>query len=122
MAEDKFISIEAYVDAINRAKIVVNTQTYVERPQIKARVHEVLSCGGFLLEQDNEESREFLDGTGVALFSDIPDLIAKADYYLAHDAERERIARATHEWYSARHSPDLALQQIIAACSAGPAG
>lgn len=121
MAEDKFMSLESYVDAINRAKIVVNTQTYLHRPQIKGRVREVLSCAGFLLEQDNEESRAFLDGSDVVFFSDIPDLIAKVEHYLAHDAERDRIARATHDWYIARYTPDLALQQVVAACFASAA-
>lgn len=122
MAEDKYVSIEAYVDAINRTKIIVNTQTYLHRQQIKGRVREVLSCGGFLLEQDNPESREFLEGSGVIFFSDMPDLIAKIDYYLAHDAERERIARATHDWYRARYTPDLTLQHIITACFDRPVG
>ena len=122
MAEDKFLSLEGYVDAINRTKIIVNTQTYLHRPQIKGRVREVLSCGGFLLEQDNVESREFLAGSGVTFFTDIPDLIAKIDHYLAQDAERDRIARATHEWYRARHTPDQALQRVIDACFERPAG
>lgn len=115
-AEDTFVPIEAYVDAIHRTKVIVNTQTYLDRPQIKGRVREVLSCGGFLLEQDNAESRQFLEGSGVVFFSDIPDLIAKIEYYLAHDDERDRIARATHDWYGARYTPDLALQKIITAC------
>lgn len=116
MTEDKFITIEDYVDAINRTKIIVNTQTYLERPQIKGRVREVLSCGGFLLEQDNSESREFLADSGVIFFSDLADLVAKIEHYLAHDGERARIARETYDWYQARYTPDIALANIIAAC------
>ena len=85
----------------------------MQRIQLKARVREVLSCGAFLLEQDTEESRRFLEGSGVVLFDGYPDLFAKIDHYLAHDEERERIARRAHEWYRARYSPDRAMQQII---------
>lgn len=109
---DTYISIEDYVAAINRAKIVVNTQT-AGRYQLKGRVREVLSCGGFLLEQDNSESREFLAGSGVVMFAGRDDLFPAIDAYLADDAARERIARAARAWYLERYTPDLVMQQII---------
>ena len=119
MPWDKFVTAEEYVDAINRARIVVNTQTARERVQVKGRVREVLSCGGFLLEQDNPESREFLEGSGVAFFSGIEGLQAAIDTYLAQDTERERLARAAHDWYRARYTPDLAMQRILEAVGLG---
>lgn len=112
-ASDQFLTLEQYIQGLNQTRIVVNTQTFMERIQLKARVREVLSCGAFLLEQDNEESRRFLEGSGVVLFGSYPDLFAKIDYYLAHDEERESLARQAHEWYRARYSPDRAMQQVV---------
>jgi hypothetical protein len=113
MPWDKMLTVENYVEAINCAKIVVNTQTAPQRVQVKGRVREVLSCGGFLLEQDNAESREFLAGSDVVFFSGLDALFSSIDVYLANDAERDRIARSTHEWYRSCYTPDLAMQRII---------
>jgi hypothetical protein len=117
MPGEKHLSLTDYVAAINGAKITVNTQTVPERVQLKGRVREVLSCGGFLLEEDNSESREFLEGSGAAFFDGTPDLFAKIDAYLADEPRREEVARTAYEWYRARYTPDLAMQQIIDAIS-----
>lgn len=123
MPEDRFVSLEDYAAAIRRARIVVNTQTWPgARVQVKGRVREVLSCGSFLLEQDNPESREFLEGSNVVLFRDRTDLMPQIDRFLAHPDEREAVARAAHGWYRARHSPDLAMQAIIDGCGVGRGG
>lgn len=113
MPTDKFLAAEDYVEAINRAKIVVNTQTAPQRVQVKGRVREVLSCGGFLLEQDNPESRAFLDGSGVRLFGGVDQLFELIDTYLRDQSDREQIAHASHLWYKARYTPDILMQSIL---------
>lgn len=113
MPGEKHLSLTEYVEAINAAKITINTQTVPERVQVKARVREVLSCGGFLLEEDNSESREFLEDSGVAFFDGTPDLFAKIDAYLADEPRRQEAARTAYEWYRARYTPDLMMQKII---------
>ncbi len=58
------------------------------------RVYDVLACGGFLLTSYNpglEDEFEF--DQELVVFHTRDELIAKADYYLNHDDERQQIAR-----------------------------
>lgn len=99
------ISTTQYVECMNQTKIFVNTQTYKWRIQLKGKIREALSCGIFILEEDNEETRAYVpDGKGVVYFKNQIDLCQKIDYYLAHDKEREEIALAGYEWFHNNHS------------------
>ncbi|MDP1682792.1 MAG: glycosyltransferase, partial [Burkholderiales bacterium] len=105
-ADKSYIGIDDYVSKLNATKIFVNTQTYPEnRVQLKGKVREALSCGTFLLENENPESRHYLRDTPTIFFSAIQDLYEKIDYYLAHEDEREAIAQTGHDWYLENHSP-----------------
>lgn len=115
MAGDTFLPREDYVHALNTARIVVNTQTVPERDQIKGRIKEALSCGAFLLEQDAPNARWFLEGSGVVLFADAPDAIAKIRHYLDRPEERARIAAASRDWLLARHSPRAYVDAVMGA-------
>ena len=115
MPEDTFLSFDDYVLAINQTKIIVNTQTREERDQIKGRIKEVLSCGGFLIDQATPNTRRYFADAPVPLFSDLDDLFAKIDYYLDHDDERDAIAQASHDWMVARHSPQGFVRAVLGA-------
>lgn len=105
-ADKSYIGIDDYVHKVNATKIFVNTQTYPQnRVQLKGKVREALSCGTFLLENENPESRHYLKDTPVVFFDAIQDLYQKIDYYLEHEAEREAIAQQAHDWYVENHSP-----------------
>jgi spore maturation protein CgeB len=64
-------------------------------PQIKGRNFEIPGCGGFLLTSyaDNLEDY-YSSGQEVVCFDSVSDLISKAKYFLAHEDERCRIAKA----------------------------
>ncbi|MDE2439368.1 MAG: glycosyltransferase, partial [Patescibacteria group bacterium] len=68
------------------------------REQIKGRNFEIPGCGGFLLTADADNLKDYYeDGKEIVVFKDVPDLIEKARYYLTHESERARIARAGYE-------------------------
>jgi len=63
--------------------------------QIKGRNFEVPGCGGFLLTGRAENLEDYYaDGKEVVIFGNDAELIEKARYYLAHEAERAAIAEA----------------------------
>ena len=63
--------------------------------QVRLRDFEVPMSGGFYLVEYMEELKEFYEiGHEIACYDGPDDLIAKIKYYLAHEAEREAIARA----------------------------
>ncbi len=72
---------------------------------VKGRVFEAISCGALLLESKNAcTPAYFTPGLHYAEFSGMEDLVEKIRYFLDHEEERERIARAGLEHFEARYS------------------
>lgn len=66
--------------------------------QIKARPFEIAACGGFCLSGYADDiERYYEDGKEMVFYKDTADLIENIRYYLVHNDERERIARAGYE-------------------------
>jgi spore maturation protein CgeB len=87
------------------------------REQIKGRNFEVPGTGGFLLTGDADNlSTYYEDGKEIAIFHGIDDLIAKARYYVEHDEERERIAKAGYERTLREHTYEQRFRDIFRAC------
>lgn len=62
------------------------------------RVLDVLACGGFLLTNYQPEIAEyFVDGEELVMYHSFEDMYDKIRYYLTHEEERARIARAGYE-------------------------
>lgn len=77
----------------NQSKINLNITLRSIHTGIPLRVLDILSCGGFVLSNYQEELDEyFKDGEELVLFSSLDDAIDKIKYYLNHDVEREKIA------------------------------
>ena len=67
------------------------------RDGVKARHFEIPGAGGFQLSYYAEGLERFFEiGDEVAIYLDLDELVEKVEYYLTHEAERERIARAGH--------------------------
>ena len=67
---------------------------------INMRLFEVMSSGAFLLTnhiRDNGLEDIFEDGKHLVTYKNDRDLLEKLQYFLAHQAEREKIAAAGHE-------------------------
>ncbi len=77
-----------------------NFQTLLaqKRKQIKGRIFKVLGCRGFLLSGYAEKLEElYTPNKEIVFFYNFNELVEKIKYYLAHDEEREKIAKAGYE-------------------------
>lgn len=73
--------------------------------QVRLRDFEVPMSGGFYMVEKMEELAEFfMPGKEVVFYEGREDLAEKIEHYLAHDAERNAIARAGHERAVREHS------------------
>jgi spore maturation protein CgeB len=92
------------VETYNRSRINLGFATCGEThlaerriSQIRLRDFEVPMSGGFYLAEYSEELEEFFEvGSEIACHHGMEDIADKVRYYLAHDAERERIRAAGH--------------------------
>ncbi len=86
------------------------------RRQIKGRTFEVPACGGFLLTGHADNLSEYyVAGKEIVSFTNTSDLIEKCQYYLAHEAERQKIAQAGYERTVKEHSYEHRFKQIFSA-------
>jgi hypothetical protein len=102
---------EEMVRVINQARIVLNFH-FTPLPNTEHRLTESLACGCFVLSEPPTDPDLFTDGVHLVYFSreDVCDKIA---YYLAHEDEREAIARQGLEYVRARYSARQQLQRIL---------
>ncbi len=76
------------------SKVNLNPVLRSNRTAIPLRALDIMACQGFLLTSHQPElDLYFKAGEEYVSYEDIPDALEKMKYYLAHDAERERIIR-----------------------------
>ncbi|HEY9842889.1 MAG TPA: glycosyltransferase [Candidatus Obscuribacterales bacterium] len=79
-----------YTRVLQRSKIVFNQGL---RGEMNMRAYEAAACGALLMmEADNLEIRDFLTDRESCVLYEADNLFELVEYYLSHDAERERIA------------------------------
>ncbi len=88
-----------YSDRLNESKIVLHDG---QSRQINMRVVEAMQAGCLVLaarptDADDPSAKLFTDGEDIVYFDDIPDGRNLVRHYLAHPAERDRIAAAGHQ-------------------------
>lgn len=77
----------------SQAKINLNISLKTIRTGIPLRVLDILSCGGFLITNYQEELFEYFEpDVDLVVYSDVKDMVQKVTYYLRHDTERREIA------------------------------
>ncbi len=65
---------------------------------IPLRVIDILGAGGFCLTNyQSEIAQYFVNDESIVWYESYEDLFTKLDWYMRHDTERERIAKAGHE-------------------------
>lgn len=76
------------------AKINLNMSLKTIRTGIPLRVLDVMSCGGFLLSNYQEELYEYFEpGVDLVVYHDVKEIVQLVQYYLTHEEERRQIAR-----------------------------
>ena len=103
-------------DVLRRSKITLNT--HIDAAQGMAgnmRLYEATGVGTFLLTDNLPNLPElFQPGVHVGVYDSAQDCVAKIKYYLAHDAEREAIAKAGQAHTLAAHSYGQRIEEILA--------
>ena len=84
---------------------------------IKGRIFEVSACGGFVMtgKSDDDISEYYVPGKEIVVFDNPADLIEKCRYYLSHDEERDKIAKAGYERTLRDHTYDKRFAEIFRA-------
>lgn len=81
---------------------------------VPARVFDVMSVGGFMLSNWQEEIPElFAEDKEIVTYKTLEELIDKADYYLRHDNERIRIGVNGYQKVKAQHTYEQRIEKII---------
>ncbi len=87
---------------------------YKRIPQIKARPFEITGCGGFCITgRADDMENYFASGKEIVLYENTRDLIEKIHYYLEHEDERNRIAKAGYERSLREHTYQARLKEIL---------
>lgn len=99
---------------------IVNFNFPVSKPQIKGRNFEIPACGGFLITQAAEDLSDYYEyGKEIAVFDTKEELAEKIKYYLDHDEERTRIAKAGYERTVRDHAWEKRFPEIFRKILAG---
>jgi spore maturation protein CgeB len=115
------VSHERMIEIFRTSKINVNISVaYSSRlgvvRQLKGRPFEVCLAGGFLLTDDAPALAEYFEiGKEIATYAGDADFVEKCRYFLANDAERERIAIRGWQKALTEYSSSKVIGRIIEA-------
>ena len=99
-------------DIFRKSKIVFNTAAVDD---FNMRVPESTATGTFLLTEwvPDLEKAGYIDGKHLVTYRTMDEAVEKAKYYLAHEAEREAIAKAGMEHTLAHHTYVHRAQEML---------
>lgn len=103
---------------IKCSKINLNLTNRPIKTGLPLRIFDLMGAGGFVISNYQAEIPElFVPDEDIVLYSSIPELLDKIDYYLTHDDERIAIAKSGYEKVRKYHSYDCRLQSMFNLCN-----
>lgn len=93
-----------------------NLKAYFHFPIIHthARPFELAGCGAFVISGKSEDiGKYYFENKEMMFYDNVPDLIKKIKYYLAHAEEREKISRAGYERTIKEHTYEKRFKDIF---------
>lgn len=90
-------------EIMNRSKITLNIHAE-DHLDTETRVFEALGSGAFLISEKLTAQNPFKNGIHFVEVNNIEEMEEKIEYYLGHDEEREKIAKAGHEEAMKNHT------------------
>lgn len=96
------------------SKINLNMTAKAIRTGLPLRIFDILACGGFLLTNYQAELADYFSiGTDLDCYCSEEELLAKIEYYLSHEKERQEIAHNGLETIQKYHTyPERLLTMI----------
>lgn len=96
----------------NKSKVCLNISI---KDDVNMRVFEVSGSGAFLLTNwlPDLEELGYIDGVTCATYKTLDEAVEKTKYYLEHEEEREKIAKAGYELAIAKHKWSDRLDVIL---------
>ena len=98
-----------------RSKINLNISLRSIKSGIPLRAFDILGSGGFLLSNFQADFLDdFVPGEDFVYYESKEDLLAKIEYYLSHDDERDAIAKKGHDKVAAAHTFRHRVREMLA--------
>lgn len=97
-----------------QSKINLNITSKSIRTGLPLRIFDILSCGGFVLTNYQEELADnFEIGSDLETYGSMDELLYKTEYYLSHEKERAEIAHNGLATLKSRHTYLHRLEQMV---------
>ena len=107
-------TIEEMPLVFSESKINLNFPTRAIRTGVSFRIFDVLSSGGFLLTNYQEELSELFEaGRDLDAYGSPEEMEQLISYYLSHEKERKEIARNGYETVRAHHTFTIRMEQML---------
>lgn len=98
----------------HESKINLNTTSKAIRSGLPLRIWDILSCGGFVLSNYQEEIPQFFTiGEHLDIYTSMEELTDKCHYYLYHEKERREIAENGFAEVYAHHTYEIRLTEML---------
>jgi spore maturation protein CgeB len=107
-------SLEEMPFVFRFSRINLNISLRSIQTGLPQRIWDVLSCGGFLLTNDQAEITDyFTPGVHLETYSTRDELLEKARYYLEHEDERRQIAENGFKEVNEKHTVLMRVMTIV---------
>ncbi len=103
-----------YFELIRKTPVCLNMPNGDNETGLNLRHFEITAAGGFMLSYYSPELAEMFDiGRECAAFRNETELTEQIDYYLAHPAERDAVARAGQQRTLSKHLLHHRLESVL---------